>query len=173
MKKYVLCFVFALMTVSGWAQEDPIVMTVNGVPVPRSEFEYSFNKNNSDEVIDKKSIEEYVDLFINYKLKVAAALDEQMDTLSSFKQEFAMYRDQQVRPTLVAEADVLAEARRAYDRTKEAIGPRGLIQPAHIFLRLSISLLFLLQTILHGFILRELKKLIKSKRDLSLMHLTN
>lgn len=48
-----------------------------------------------------------------------------------------MYRDQQVRPTLVTDAEVLAEARKAYDRTKEAIGPRGLILPAHIFLRLS------------------------------------
>ena len=137
MKKSVLCFVLALMAVTIRAQQDPVVMTVNGVPVPRSEFEYSFNKNNSDGVIDKKSLDEYVDLFINYKLKVAAAMDEQLDTMSSFKQEFAMYRDQQVRPTLVTDADVLAEARRAYDRTKEAIGPRGLIRPAHIFLRLS------------------------------------
>lgn len=137
MKKTVLCFALALMAVVVRAQQDPVVMTVNDVPVTRSEFEYSFNKNNSEGVIDKKSLDEYVDLFVNYKLKVAAALDEQLDTLSSFKQEFAMYRDQQVRPTLVTDADVLAEARKAYERTKEAIGPRGLIRPAHIFLRLS------------------------------------
>lgn len=137
MRKTILCLAFALLAVSASAQQDPVVMTVNGVDVPRSEFEYSFNKNNSDGVIDKKSVDEYVDLFVNYKLKVAAAMDEKLDTLSSFKQEFAMYRDQQVRPTLVTDAEVLAEARKAYDRTKEAIGPRGLILPAHIFLRLS------------------------------------
>ena len=130
-------FHFSLFTALAQPKADPVVMTINGVPVPRSEFEYSFNKNNSDGVIDKKSVDEYVDLFVNYKLKVAAALDEKLDTLTSFKQEFAMYRDQQVRPTLVTDADVLAEARRAYDRTKEAIGSRGLIMPAHIFLRLS------------------------------------
>ena len=129
-------YLFTFLPLSA-QQADPVVMTINGVPVPRSEFEYSFNKNNSDGVIDKKSVDEYVDLFVNYKLKVAAALDEKLDTLTSFKQEFAMYRDQQVRPTLVTDADVLAEARRAYDRTKEAIGSRGLIMPAHIFLRLS------------------------------------
>ena len=129
-------YLFTFLPLSA-QQSDPVVMTINGVPVPRSEFEYSFNKNNSDGVIDKKSVDEYVDLFVNYKLKVAAALDEKLDTLTSFKQEFAMYRDQQVRPTLVTDADVLAEARRAYDRTKEAIGSRGLIMPAHIFLRLS------------------------------------
>ena len=137
MRKTILCSAFALLAVSASAQQDPVVMTVNGVDVPHSEFEYSFNKNNSDGVIDKKSVDEYVDLFVNYKLKVAAAMDEKLDTLSSFKQEFAMYRDQQVRPTLVTDAEVLAEARKAYDRTKEAIGPRGLILPAHIFLRLS------------------------------------
>ena len=58
--------------------DDPVIMIVNGEPVLRSEFEYSYNKNNSEGVIDKKNIEEYVDLFINYKLKVCAALDALM-----------------------------------------------------------------------------------------------
>ena len=75
---------------------DPTIMTINGVPVPRSEFEYSYNKNNGEGVIDKLSVDEYVTLFVNYKLKVAAALDAKLDTLSSFRQEYAMYRDQQV-----------------------------------------------------------------------------
>ena len=118
-------------------KNDPVIMTVNGVDVPRSEFEYSYNKNNADGVIDKKTVEEYVDLFINYKLKVAAALDARLDTLTSFKQEFAMYRDQQVRPAMVTDADVLNEAREIYDRTKEAIGTKGLILPAHILIRVS------------------------------------
>lgn len=114
-------------------------MSINGVDVPRSEFEYSYNKNNGDGVIDKKSVEEYVDLFVNYKLKVAAALDARLDTLSSFQQEYSMYRDQQVRPTIVTDADMLREARRMYDRTKEALGSRGLIRPAHILLELSTT----------------------------------
>ena len=118
-------------------QSDPVIMTVNGVPVLRSEFEYSYNKNNSEGVIDKKTIEEYVDLFINYKLKVAAALDAKLDTLTSFKEEFAMYRDQQVRPTFVTDDDVLSEAKRVYDRAKDEIGSKGLVLPAHIFFRLS------------------------------------
>ena len=116
---------------------DPVVMTINGVPVPRSEFEYSYNKNNGADVIDKKSVDEYVDLFINYKLKVAAALDAHYDTLTSFKQEYTMYRDQQVRPTMATDADVLVEAQKAYDRAKEQIGPRGLVLPAHILIRVS------------------------------------
>ena len=118
------------------AQNDPTVMTINGVPVTRSEFEYSYNKNNAEGVIDKKTVEEYVDLFINYKLKVAAALDARLDTLTSFRQEFAQYRDQQVLPTLATDADVEAEARRIYDNTKRSVGDSGLIRPAHIFLQL-------------------------------------
>lgn len=118
------------------AQDDPTVMTVNGQPVSRSEFEYSYNKNNAEGVIDKKTVDEYVDLFVNYKLKVAAALDARLDTLTSFKKEFAQYRDQQIRPSFVTDADVEAEAVRIYNNTKLAIGPRGLIRPAHIFLYL-------------------------------------
>ena len=126
-----------VMSTAVFAQSDPVIMTINGVPVSRSEFEYSYNKNNSEGVIDKKTVDEYVDLFINYKLKVAAALDAHLDTLSSFKSEFAQYRDQQVRPTIVTDAEILDEARKAYNRAKESIGAKGLIRPAHIFFRLS------------------------------------
>ena len=128
----------AITSQQTWAQgADPIVMTINGVGVPRSEFEYSYNKNNGEGAIDKLSVDEYVTLFINYKLKVAAALDAHLDTLSSFRQEYRMYRDQQVRPTMVTDADVVAEAQQMYNRTKAMIGSKGLVRPAHILLRLS------------------------------------
>ena len=124
----------ACASVSAQTADDPVIMTVNGVPVLRSEFEYSFNKNNSEGVIDKKSVEDYVDLFINYKLKVAAALDAKYDTLQSFQAEFAQYRDQQVLPAFVTDADMEAEAHKIYDQTVEQIGPDGLIQVAHILI---------------------------------------
>ena len=121
---------------SAFAQDDPTIMKINGVPVSRSEFEYSFNKNNSEGVIDKKSVNEYVDLFVNYKLKVVAALDAHLDTLTSFKTEFASYRDQQIRPTMVTDEDVLKEAHKVYEETKNRIGAAGLFHAAHIFLHL-------------------------------------
>lgn len=137
MRRQLLLSALWLVAFAVHAQSDPVVMTVNGVPVTRSEFEYSYNKNNGEGVIDKKTVEEYAELFVNYKLKVAAALDEHLDTLSSFRDEFAMYRDQQVRPTIVTDAEILDEARKAYNRAKESIGAKGLIRPAHIFFRLS------------------------------------
>ena len=128
----------ALLSQQSLAQSsDPVVMTVAGVDVPRSEFEYSFNKNNGDGVAEKKTVKEYAELYANYKLKVQAALDAKLDTMTSFQQEYAMYRDQQVRPTIVTDAEILATARKMYERTKKAIGPRGLVRPAHILLELS------------------------------------
>lgn len=116
---------------------DPVIMKVNGVPVTRSEFEYSYNKNNSEGVIDKKSVKDYVDLFVNYKLKVAAALAAHLDTLSSFKREFASYRDQQIRPSVINNADVEQEAHKIYNQTKHRIDSLGgQIQVAHILLML-------------------------------------
>ena len=137
MKRNLLLASMLLVAGSVCAQTDPVVMTINGVDVPRSEFEYSYNKNNGDGVVDKTTLEEYVDLFVNYKLKVAAALDAKLDTMQSFKDEFALYRDQQVRPTFVTDAEVLAEARNLYDNLAANIGTKGLVRPAHILLRLS------------------------------------
>ena len=127
---------FSLFTSRIAAQSDPVVMTVNGKDVLKSEFDYSYNKNNSEGVIDKKTVDEYVDLFLNYKLKVAAALDARYDTLTSFKQEFAQYRDQQLYPAMVTDDDMLKEAHNIYDTTVKQIGPDGLVQVAHILLRL-------------------------------------
>ena len=113
--------------------DDPVVMKINGQPVSRSEFEYSFNKNNSEGVIDKKSVDEYVDLFVNYKLKVEAAKEARLDTLKSFLNEFAGYRDQQIRPEMITDADIEAEARRIYEETRSRIdGNGGMTKPAHI-----------------------------------------
>ena len=114
-----LLLVFSSFMSHAVAQSDPVIMNVAGEDVLRSEFEYSYNKNNSEGVIDKKTVEEYVDLFVNYKLKVMAALDAHLDTLTSFKDEFAMYRDQQIRPSFVTDEGMLREARKVYDDTKE------------------------------------------------------
>ncbi len=119
-------------------QSDPVIMTINGQPVSRSEFEYSYNKNNSEGVIDKKTVSDYVDLFINYKLKVQAALDARLDTLSSFKQEFLQYRNQQIRPLIIGDSDIDAEAHKIYRSTQERINKSGgLVKPAHILIRLT------------------------------------
>lgn len=129
-------FVILSITPTRAQTSDPIIMTINGQDITKSEFEYSYNKNNAEGVIDKKTVKEYVDLFINYKLKVAAALDEKMDTAISFKKEFTQYRDQQVRPTLINDADVENEAREIYRNTQERIDAGGgLVDVSHILVK--------------------------------------
>ncbi|MBQ6191511.1 MAG: peptidylprolyl isomerase [Bacteroidaceae bacterium] len=136
MKKILVSFALAALAMTAAAQEDPIVMRINGVPVTRSEFEYNYNKNNSEGVIDKKNVEEYADLFVNYKLKVQAALDDHLDTLSSYQKEFRQYRDQQIRPLLVPEGAKEKEVRTYYDGLLERLEGKQLIQPAHILIHL-------------------------------------
>ena len=66
MKKLLISLIALVQCVVVFPQQksDPVIMTINGQPVLRSEFEYSFNKNNDDDVIDKKTVSEYADLFI-------------------------------------------------------------------------------------------------------------
>lgn len=134
-RRVVAFFLVAFLPLMAMAQDDPVIMKINGKPVTRSEFEYSYNKNNAEGVIDKKSVEEYVDLFVNYKLKVEAAKDAKYDTLQSFKDEFTSYRDQQVRPAFITDEDVEMEAQKIYKETQTRIDSMGgMVKPSHILL---------------------------------------
>ena len=137
MKKllFALCVTVVAGTVVAQV-DDPIVMTVNGEDVTRSEFEYSYNKNNTDLVVDKASLDEYVELFVNYKLKVAAAKEACLDTMASFQKEVADYRAQQAEDYLIDSAFIEQEARKTYEATLQSIGPDGLFQASHILIRL-------------------------------------
>lgn len=138
MKKIIIALCALAMGQTVTAQtNDPIVMTVNGVDVTRSEFEYSYNKNNTDMVLDKKSLDEYVDLFVNYKLKVAAALDARLDTMEAFKKEVADYRAQQAEEYLIDSAFIDQEARKTYQATADRVGPEGQLLASHIMMIVS------------------------------------
>lgn len=129
---FVLCVSLGLMAQS----DDPVVMTVGNEKVTRSEFEYNFNKNNTDAVVDKKSVREYADMYAVYRMKVLAALDAKLDTVTSYQKEFRHYRDLQIRPLLVSDAVVEEECTNYYNRMLESLGGKDLIKPAHIFLML-------------------------------------
>ena len=136
MKLKVLLGVMVLCGVVSFAQSsDPILMRINGLPVTRSEFEYSYNKNNAEGVIDKKTINDYIPLFVAYKLKVEAAKDAKLDTLNSFQKEFAGYRNQQIRPAFITDEDVEAEAKKLYAETQQQIDNNGgMLKLAHILI---------------------------------------
>lgn len=135
--KSLLVALLVAATTASAQTADPTIMTINGKAVPRSEFEYSYNKNNSETVVDKKSVDEYIDLFVNYKLKVMAAEEAGIDTTKAFRDEFRMYRDQQIRPSFINDNDVEREARTIYEDTRKRIdGNGGLVRPRHILVSL-------------------------------------
>ena len=94
MKKVLLSIILLAGAMVGFAQEDKVLMTINGEPVMLSEFLYIYEKNNQETSLEKKSMTEYLDLFINFKLKVTEAIAQGVDTTEAFKKELAGYRAQ-------------------------------------------------------------------------------
>ena len=116
-------------SVSAFAS-DPVLMKINGKPVYKSEFEYIYNKNNSNNSLDKKTLDEYVDLFVNFKLKVEEAKAQGLDTTQSFINELAGYRSQLTRPYLTDSKVDEQILREAYERMKEDV------EVSHILVRI-------------------------------------
>lgn len=94
MKKSILSILLLGASVFGFAQEDPVLMTINGEPVMLSEFMYIYEKNNQESSLEKKTMEEYLELFINFKLKVTEAISQGVDTTEAFRKELNGYRAQ-------------------------------------------------------------------------------
>ena len=70
-----------------------ILMTIGGEPVTVKEFTDIYAKNNlKNEVIEKKSVDEYLDLFTTFRMKVMEAERLQLDTSAKFQKELAGYR---------------------------------------------------------------------------------
>lgn len=131
--KIALVAVGSLFVLSAAAQDsDPVIMTINGKNIKRSEFEYSFNKNNTDGVIDKKTVKEYVPLYVDFKLKVAAAEEARYDTISSIRKELYGYREQMLMPTIVDNDFIEREARKTYDNTAARFGGQDMLTASHI-----------------------------------------
>ena len=72
-------------------------MTVNGKEVPRSEFEYLYNKNNHQQM-SPQPLEDYVEMFKIYKLKVEDAKSMGIDTTANFLKEMTQYRRELASP---------------------------------------------------------------------------
>ena len=94
MKKFLFSALALCASICALAQEDQVLMTIAGKPIMVSEFMYIYQKNNQEASIEKKTMEEYLDLFVNFKLKVAEAEAQGVDTTAAFKKELAGYRAQ-------------------------------------------------------------------------------
>lgn len=108
------------------AQEDA-VLTVGMEAVSLSDFQHIFLKNNRDSVITQAALDEYMELFINFKLKVQAAEALGMDTVEAFQKELAGYRTQLARPYLTNNELLDELVRQAWERKQEEVRARHIL----------------------------------------------
>ena len=97
MKNYIL-LILLIFNLSAYSQE--VLLEIDNDKITLDEFSHIFNKNNENEEIDKAYLDEYVELFINFKLKVKEAKNLGFDTVPSFINELEGYRKQLAKPYL-------------------------------------------------------------------------
>lgn len=88
------CF-FSLVVFSQAQDNDPVLFTVDGTQVHVSEFKYIYSKTNGKNAdFSRATLQEYLDLYTKFKLKVKKAKDMKLDTVQSLQEELAGYRRQ-------------------------------------------------------------------------------
>lgn len=111
------------------AQNSKVLMTLGNHRITTDDFVYLFLKNNTEQV-NEQNVENYLNLYKNFKLKVIEAQELGYDTTASFRNEFNSYRNQIAVGYLIdrqMEEKLIAEA---YNNLKEDV------QMSHIMLRL-------------------------------------
>ncbi|MBN2166941.1 MAG: peptidylprolyl isomerase [Marinilabiliaceae bacterium] len=129
MKKLILfALILVVISTSFAEKKSKPVMKINDQFFTVDEFKFVYNKNNQLSQ-SPLSPQEYLDLFVNYKLKVKEAEAQGIDTTKSFLKEFNYYKDELAKPYLTdkkAEEDVIKEA---YDRLTQEVSA------SHILIR--------------------------------------
>ncbi len=97
--------------------DDPVLLRINDREITVSEFEYVYTKNNlNPQVLDPKSIDEYLELFVNFNLKVYEAMQLGLDTHATFINELDGYRVQLAQPYLTDQEVSNQLLEEAYER---------------------------------------------------------
>lgn len=132
MKQIILPMAIAAMVCSPamWAKApaDPVLMTVGGNPVTLGEFEYLYHKNNTQQ-LEPQTIDDYLQMFIVYKQKVADAKAAGIDQTEAFQKEFDGYRRDLAEPYLqdtAVEDSIIATI---YERMKTDVDVSHIMVP--------------------------------------------
>ena len=113
-----------------YGQEKPI-LKIDDDEVYISEFEQIYWKNKKENIATKEDLDNYIQLFVNFKLKVKAAEEMGLDTSKKFKDELAGYRVQLERPYLIDTSINENLINEAYYRTVNEVSA------SHIMVKLS------------------------------------
>lgn len=107
----------------------PTLLQVGPKEVSLEEFEYVYTKNNKqdDNLYSRESVEDYLDLYTKFKLKVVEAEAQGIDTTEAFKKEFEGYRKQLAKPYLTEEGFIENLAKEAYERMKTDVATSNII----------------------------------------------
>ena len=119
---FIMMVVLSCASLNAFSQnKKATILTIDGESITLEEFDNIFRKNNRDSVITQAALDEYMQLFINFKLKVKEARTLGLDTVAKFKTELEGYRAQLARPYLT-DTDVLNELmHEGYDRLNQEI----------------------------------------------------
>jgi peptidyl-prolyl cis-trans isomerase SurA len=131
MRNITLIVISFLFSICLSAQADPTIMTVDTKKITQSEFLQIYLKNNPNPKYDKASLDEYMELFTKFKLKVAEAEALGYDTIPKLVKELNGYKSQLALPYLVDSAKNESLIKEAYDRTKNEI------KASHILIKLN------------------------------------
>ena len=93
-----LGFIFCFTTFFG---QNNTILEIDNQTVNKIEFEQIYWKNKKEKIATKEDLDEYIQLFINFKLKVIAAEDLGLDTTKKFIDELSGYRVQLEKPYLI------------------------------------------------------------------------
>lgn len=122
LKKIVALFAFMAILATAYSQKDPVLFSVEGNPVNVSEFNYIYTKTNGKKAdFSKASLNEYLDLYKKFKLKVQRAKDMKLDTIPSLQQELAGYRQQLANSYLTDKEVTDRLVKELYERSKKDV----------------------------------------------------
>jgi len=128
-----ICLIATAAAAQSGKGKEEVLFYINSKPTTIEEFVYLYRKNHQHNPGDftTEKIEEYLSLFINYKLKVEEAISRGMDTTASFRKEYETYRDELLRPYTPDSKIVDSLVTLTYNRLKEEVNT------SHILIRLS------------------------------------
>lgn len=108
---------------------EPTIVKVGNESIKTNEFKYVYEKNHAKDHdrYSKESLDNYLELFINYRLKVLEAEEQKLDSTPAFNTELNGYKKQLAKPYFADDLMTEKLAKEAYDRSKTAIRARHIL----------------------------------------------